>query len=624
MYDSAVGHIENSLPNAIDMADRARREYLLAQLYEMNNKQDTASDYYDRAIKHTTDPLMDIYANLNKAKMLKSSDPAEIDNSIARLLRMAKKDKFELYRDIIFNSAAELALEKPDTTAAVAFFKKSVSFNTDNIAFKNKGFLKLAEISYHQKNYKDAYAFYDSLQLSDTTLGDLTKITARKHALQQVVKHIYIIEREDSLQAIAALSPADRDVFLKKLSKKLQKERGLKDEDVDYTNPASAFFDTRNQSSDIFGNNKNTGDWYFYNTTVKSKGFEEFKRTWGKRQNTDNWRRSSNVRGNAMAVTAPGNSPDSDQNNPGLAIGGNDPLDAAPGNNGGNADVAVGPSVQQNISVEGLLANVPLTKPLMDSSNKKVAVSLFQLGKNYQELLEDYYAAIDTYLKSLKRFPDSLYQGELFLNLSYCYRKIGNLAQADYYKNKLLSQFTKSKFTQYVLHPESFKPTKQDTAATGRYNNIYNLFIEGNFEQALKEKQAADSLFGNSYWTPQLLYIQSVYYIRQHDDSTATTILNQILAQFPHSPIREKAATMISVLDRRDSIVNYLTNLKVERAKEDSEIVVFDDTKISKNVSKPANNQIVNPQVAPVTAGKSCGKPGNAITEGDKKCHVHV
>jgi tetratricopeptide (TPR) repeat protein len=105
MYDSAIVYIQNALPNAIDMEDKARREYLLAQLYEMNDNQDTASDYYDKAIRNTTDPLMDIYANLNKAKMLKSKDPAEIDNSISRLLRMAHKDKFEPYRDIIFYSA---------------------------------------------------------------------------------------------------------------------------------------------------------------------------------------------------------------------------------------------------------------------------------------------------------------------------------------------------------------------------------------------------------------------------------------------------------------------------------------------------------------------------------------
>src|SRR5665213_379236 len=97
MYDSAIAYIVKGLPNAMDEQDRARREYLLAQLYELTKKQDTASQYYNRAIKATTDPLMDIYANLNKAKMLKSKDPAEIDKSISTLTHMAHKDKFQPY-----------------------------------------------------------------------------------------------------------------------------------------------------------------------------------------------------------------------------------------------------------------------------------------------------------------------------------------------------------------------------------------------------------------------------------------------------------------------------------------------------------------------------------------------
>ncbi len=601
IYDSAVIHMVNAIPNAIDLQDKARREYLIAQLYEMNHNQDTASGYYDRAIRHTTDPLMDIYANLNKAKMLKSKDPVEIDNSIARLLRMAKKDKFELYRDIIFYSAAQLALEKPDTSAAISFFKKNISYNENNLSNKNKAFLTLAEILYQQKNYKEAFAFYDSLQTSDTTLGDITKIIARKNALAQVVKHINIIEREDSLQSIAALSAADRDVFLKKLSEKLQKDHGVKEADIDYTNPASAFFDTKYQSRDLFTNNVTKGDWYFYNIPIKTKGYNEFKRVWGKRENVDNWRRNSNSDQNLNSKRGPGNNPD-------LALRDNDPLSPIQETqNIDNSNPAAVP-YQMDISVAGLIVNVPLTKPLMDTSNSKVAVSLFQLGKNYQNLLEDYHAAIETYLQSLKRFPDSLYQGELYLNLSYCYRKTGNIAQADYYKKLLLGKFSESKFTQYVLHPESFNPSKKDTTATRRYDEIYNLFIEGNFEKALKEKQLADSLYGTNYWSPQLLYIESVYYIRQRQDSLATNILNQILSQYPHSPLKEKAAIMISVLDRRDSIENYLTKLHVERAKEDSEIIVFDDTKISKNNPVPSNNNVVK-KIAPVTPEKAIINP---------------
>ena len=577
MYDSTLAHLEKSLSNVPDMESQARREFLLAQLNEITNRQDEASDYYDKAMHHTTDPLMDIYANLNKAKMLKSNDPAEIDRSIATLLRMAKKDRFEPYRDIIFFSAAQLALIKPDTSSSVFLFKKSTFYNQENIAIKNKAFLELAEISYKQKKYKNAYAFYDSLQLIDTSLQekDIAQIKDRRNALAAIVAQIDIIEREDSLQTIAAMSPTERNDFLKKLSKKLKKESGVKEGDLVYGNAASDYFNTKNASTNIYGSNTNaSGQWYFYNNTAKSKGYSDFKRTWGKRQNVDNWRTGGSGKNvttsNTTGTTSAFADPDGIDSTGGILGQNTDPLAAADKN-------TISPPMQSDLSVEGLLANVPLTKEKIEISNAKVSKSLFELGKDYQSLLEDYHAAIGTYDSSLKRFPDSLYAGEIYLNLSYCYRKIGDIAKADYYKSLLLNKFNKSKFTMMALHPESMDPSKKDPAATKRYENIYNAFIEGDFEKALDEKKKADSVYGNNYWSPQLLYIQSVYYIRKKEDSSAIEVLKQIISQYPKSPLKGKAVTMIDVLKRRTSIENYLTNLKITRAKEDSQIVVFDD-----------------------------------------------
>ena len=601
MYDSTLAHLENSLPNVIDLEDKARREFLIAQLFEITKQQDKASDYYDRAMHHTTDPLMDIYANLNKAKMLKSNDPAEIDRAIATLVHMAKKDKFEAYRDIIFYSAAQLALIKPDTTVTVALFKKSTFYNRENTPIKNKAFLSLAEISYKQKKYKDAYAFYDSLELSDTTLGDIAEIQHRKNALAVVVGNINIIEREDSLQAIAAMSPADRDAFLKKLSKKLMKEKGIKESDSLYSNPAADYFTNKNSSRDIFGNvNSTNGEWYFYNTTLKSQGYSDFKRKWGKRQNVDNWRRGTAAANNVASSNAFANPDDSNATTT-QVIDNGDPLLST-------AITTLAPPpipVQTDLSVQGLLANVPVTKEKLDISNKKVSKSLFQLGKDYQTLLEDYSAAIDAYQNSLKRFPDSLYAGELYLNLSFCYRKLGDVAMADYYKNLLIKKFDKSKFTQLALHPEAMEPSKKDPAATKRYEDIYNLFIEGDFEKAVAEKQRADSVYGTNYWSPQLLYIQSVYYIRKREDSTAINILKQIITQYPTSPLKGKAVTMIDVLKRRSAIENYLTNLKVERVKEDSQIIVYDNPTISKPMQQDTTRMLkLNPHNIIVTPEK--------------------
>ena len=619
MYDSAVSHIEKALPNALDNEDMARREFLLAQLYEMNGDQELASDYYDKAIRHTTDPLMDIYGNLNKAKMLKSKDPEEIIHSVDRLLKMARKDKYDNYRDIIYFSAAELAMEIPDSTAAFGFYGKSILNNQENPSYRNRAFLNLAEISYAKKDYKNAYNFYDSLQLPDSALGDISSILEKKAALVHIVRHIKIIEREDSLQALAALPPADRDAFLKKLSKSLKKQRGISDDD-EYVNSSKQFFDTRNQSSsDIFSKNNEKGDWYFYNNSVKSKGFNEFKKMWGKRENVDNWRRLSSGDKNIVNTTGGrngGQQPVQDQ----LVTGDVDPLSPANMNKASirdAEDTGLAEDIQQDISVSGLSANIPLTPQAIDSSNKKIATSLFQLGKNYQVLLEDYHAAINRYEYSLERFPDSLYNGEIYMNLFYCYNKLGNTVKADHYKNLLLKSYSGSRFADYVLNPEKFDPTKKDEAGTKRYQDIYNLFIEGNFKKAIEEKKAADSLYGLNFWSPQLLYIESVYYVQNRQDSVAKNILNQLQAQYPASPMSAKAATMVHVLNQRDSIERYLTNLEIKRINPESELAVFDDTKVERKIQKPGTIPVekipakekVIPQTVTISADKKLPAP---------------
>ncbi|MEO6289241.1 MAG: tetratricopeptide repeat protein, partial [Ginsengibacter sp.] len=518
----------------------------------------------------------------------------------------ARKYKYDLYRDIIYYAAADIAMIKPDTSAAMSYFKKSIFYNESNISYKNKAFLNLAEISYSKKDYKNAFAYYDSLQTGDTTLGDLTQIQDRRNALAKIVEHIYIIEREDSLQAIAAMSPADRDVFVKNLSKKLRKDRGVNEADVDYTNAAAAFYNTKNASPDIF-NTSNTdnagnakGDWYFYNASLKSKGLAEFKKVWGKRSNTDNWRRGPSA--NAANLN------NSNSLNPNNGISG-DPLGSDNNAQGGtdsagnplpaNSSGGQAPSIpyQDDISVSGLLYNVPLTKELLAISNNKVSASLFQLGKNYQSLLEDYPAAVGAYEQSLKRFPDSLYDGELYMNLSYCYSKMGDAQKASYYKNLVLNKFKQTKFAQMIMHPESLNPSKKDPAATKRYQDIYSLFIEGNFNEAIKQKQNADSIYGNNYWDPQLLYIEAVYNIRERQDSIAINTLNEIITKYPSSSLNEKASIMIDVLKRRSSIQEYLSNLTIERAKEDSQIIVYDSAKISRGVmpatvSKKENSKL--------------------------------
>ncbi len=562
IYDSAAVHLEKALTNADDKQDKSRREFLLAQLYELTGQPDKASDYYVKASKHTVDPLLDIYAQLNEAKLLRSGDNLkQLRNSIANLSKMAKKDKFESYRDIVYYSAGQLAMQIPDTVAAIGYFNKSIEKNESNVKYRNKAYLQLADIAYKRRAYKLSAAMYDSLQLAgDTSLtASLALLQARRNALTKIVDNISVIEREDSLQRIAAMTPAEREEFVKKLAKKLRKESGYKDDSNN--NPTNPF--SNNTVTDLFAANSSTkGEWYFYNSALKSRGFNEFKSKWGNRINVDNWRRKA-----AMDLTIRGNN-----GNAPAGTGKN----AATGSNGnGNATAQ-----QADVSYETLMQQLPLTPSLLDSSNALIASNLLSLAKLYQSELEDYEEAIKTYEDYLRRFPAKTDNAEVYLGLYYCYNKLGNKEKAEYYKNLVNTKYVNTKAWQILNTPNALNT--KSTEITKKYEDIYNLFIEGKFAEAVEEKKKADAAYGINHWSQQLLYIEALYYVREKKDSMAISGLNVLIQNNPNTLMAEKAATMIDVLKRRKEIEEYLTNLQVTRMEDDKVIVPVDNKPVTK------------------------------------------
>ncbi len=568
--DSTASHLEKALNKADNKQDKARWEFLLAQLYEQNGQFDKASSYYSKASRHTVDPLMDIHARLNDAKMLRVGNPKELDKAIGNLAKMGRRDKYEAYRDIVYFSAGELSMQKPDTNAAIGFFNKSLKYNDGNTNYKNRAFLELGDIAYARKQYRLAAAMYDSLQTGNDSLLNLriAQIQERKEALLVIANAIGAIEREDSLQRLALMPAAAREDYVKKLVRKLRKEKGYKEEAGStgggITNP---FSNSNNQSApDLFASS-NKGEWYFNNNSLKSRGFSDFKSRWGKRNNLDNWRRSASIE--AVVITNPGQ-PDAGDGKSGK------------GNTKGDGKTASGAS--EEISYDGLMKDLPLTEEKVSASNDVIAENLIVLAKAYQNDLEEYRLAADTYEEYLKRFPTRLLDGEVYLNLYFCYTKLGDKVKAEYYKGLLNGKYGNSPSAQKLNNPAASNPKSKNSEATKLYEDIYNLFIEGDFEKAMAEKKKADSIYGENYWTPQLLYIEALHHVKNRDDSAAIKGLQAIISKDPNSPLKEKAETMIDVLRRRAEIEKYLTNLEVTRAEENTVKVV----ETPKSVNKPA------------------------------------
>lgn len=609
-FDSAALHLEKALSNADNKQDKSRWEFLLAQLYEINGNYEKASDYYAKASKHTVDPLLDIYARLNDAKMMKGNNPKELDRSISNLVKMGRRDKFESYRDIVYYSAGQLALQKPDTNAAVTYFNKSLKYNETNINYRNRAYLQLGDIAYDRKQYRLAASLYDSLQTGSDSILDkqIAKIQDRKNALTKIADALSKIEREDSLQRIAAMQPAERDDYVKKLVRKLRKEQGLKDDGSSGGNVVPFGGNSNQQQTDLFATN-NKGEWYFYNSSLKSRGFSEFKSRWGNRTNSDNWRRKS-AAGNTAVNPA-----------------GVDNKNQAGNLKDSGKTSTTGQPVE--INYESLISDLPLTEEKLKASNETIAGNMFELARLYQEELEEYGLAAETYEEYLKRFPALLMDGEVYLGLYYCYTKLGNIAKANHYKDLLNNNFANSKSGKKLNNSSPVSADKKNPEVTKLYEQIYDLFIEGKFDEAIAEKKKADSQYGVNYWTPQLLYIEALHHVKNRDDSAAIRGLQTIIDNNPSSPLKEKATTMIDVLRRRAEIETYLTSLQITRDEEENKIKAPEKTVVvNKPVSlPPAKKDSINKPAPPMSNGSfvmSLMSPHYVLMVLDKVDQVYV
>lgn len=593
MWDSTAVHLEKALTNAKTKDDLSRWEYLLAQLEEKNGNYENASKYYAKAAKHTTSPILEIYAQLNDAKMLRENGSTkELDAVVARLLKMARKDKYDGYEDILLYSAGELSLRRPDTVNALGLYAKSVTFDVKNEGFRNNAYLKLADISYAQKNYKAAHSFYDSLDFKPEEIALLDEdYTERKEILGRMVVNIEVIEKEDSVQLIAAMPAAERDALIKKMVKQYRKENGLKEEESAFTGGANILPNRAGaEPLDLFASSSK-GEWYFYNTSLRGKGFSEFKSKWGKRENTDNWRRkSANIGGFAG-------------NNPGVGMG--DPSD--PGGSGKKPTDSASSVVP--FSYDALMADVPLTKEALEFSNTKIRENMLALGFIFQNELEDYPQAIVTFEEYLKRFPFALELEKVYFGLYFSYNKTGDIAKANYYKGLLATKFSGTKESNLANNPEMLKADGKNEAVTKRYADIYNMFLEGDFAGALAAKEKEDSQYGSSYWSPQLLYIESVYYIKERKDSLAMATLSNLETLYPSTELAAKAKTLKEVLGRRASIEKYLTDLEVTRAEEEKLIMPSTST-----VTTPPAVKVKPATAAPVVTAAPIVKPAPTPT----------
>ena len=520
--------------------------YLIAQLYAKSNNKEAANEAFEKSIGLTTDPVMAAYAKIYQISLASNNNDrnAKIEEDVKALIKLANREKYISYKPIIYAAAGEMELSRDSVMRAISLLEQSNKYNSTDPELKLKNNLTIAELAFSNKKYTLAKKYFDST--SNTQPGFTKELEIKKSIVTDLANALSIIETEDSLQMVANMNEKQREIYIKEYLKKLKKEEGLKFDlnstglDVKKNN----LLEDRN--NELFQNQGKSGEWYFNNPTLKAQGSISFKNKWGNRPNEDNWRRSN-----------------ANSGLPKMNVKANEQV---------SADVTKeNKNNFTEISFDNLVDNLPTTPEKLIESNKKKAEAIKTLATLYKDKLGNCKESIYWNNKLLNIQPDSASIGQIYFDLAFCYKQLDSSDQAHHFTDLLIKQSPNGNLTKLLLNPKSSdKPDKiKEATIEKKYTEIYNQFISGEFNKALANKKLADSLYGDSYWTPQLLYIESVYYVKERKDSLAIATLTKIETIAPYSQLASKSKILREVLKNRDSIETNLKAMKVTRMKDD-------------------------------------------------------
>ena len=529
-YSEAIDPLRKAIEQSSGKRTRYRWTFLLAQLYEQTDDGTQATYYYKKVIKMRPPYEVEFYARINLPGVLdvNTMNSEEIRKELEKMLRDSKNKDFQ---DQIYYALGSLSMREGDEEKAIEYFRLSASAPSINQNQRGRSYLALAGYFYDKPDYMEAGTYYDSaLFFLDEKYPDYKALKTKSLNLNTLVSQLIIIQTEDSLQKVAAMSEQERNALISGIIAQITKDEseGKISEYSDRYNMGQFYENERRFQDQI----DQEGKWYFYNQSALTFGRTEFRRRWGERRLEDNWRRS-----NRSIVAFSEEETDGETKLP-------------------KADSA---SARLDYkSPEFYLQNLPLNDSLLAISNERVANAMLNAGKAYAERINDPVKATETLEALIVRYPENEIIPEALFNI-YRINKEINSARSETARQKLLGDFPESEFARILSDPAYYEKKLADLKmGESLYQKAYDLYTSENFSEAIAVTDDALKRYPEGDLAPKFMLLRAYCTGRQSDERTFKEELNKLTKAWPQSDESKKAGEIIAYLNQE------LPELKVE------------------------------------------------------------
>lgn len=502
---------------------RQRAAFLAGQLLQEEGKYTEAANAFAKVVDLNPRIEMDFQARKNRAySVMASGTPSE--ETVTALRKMLKDSKYAPYYEQVYYVLGRVAANSGDRPLAINYLNQSLRAAKTTRSQKALSFLALGDVYYADGSYNPAQSAYDSaafLAGKDASKAPFDVAVQRARSLTAVAGPARLVASQDSLLTLSNKPEKEQRAVVRKYLKALSAQK------ADSLERASGGDNNTmalpvNDGSQMGGGSS----WYFASATTLQQGFADFRRKWGNRALTDNWRRAS---ANAMNLAGAGQD--------------GQPLNPAAQNDAAQSTPGPASALPTEAS---LLALIPSTEAERETLRRRLQQSMLALATAYTNDVQDYPRAMKVLDDMDRRFPqpqspdEALYLGYLI------YLRQNQIERAQMLAQQLLEKYPQSSFADRVRPSDDDAGPLMTSAveSSAYYEDTYNLVQRQSFNDALRRSRDGQQRWSDPRINERFRILEIMALSGNREFKTADSLVGKFISTTANDSLRSWAQAL--------------------------------------------------------------------------------
>lgn len=507
-YDKAIENLKLAIKFTKKKRSRARLTFILAQIQEKKMDYGSATVSYSDVLKLNPTFEMEFYATINRALIYQGGDSKSIK---AQLMRLLKDEKNKDYYDQIYYALGEIELKENNRDKGIYDFKRSVATSISNDKQKGRSCLKLADLSFADRDFITAKAYYDSaVVFLPQTYPNYIEVKLKSESLTDLVNNLNEYHLQDSLLQLGLLEPNKLERRIDEIIKQQDEEderKRLEEEEKKANIPLTG--------------SDNPGGWYWYNATAKSQGANEFKKKWGTRKNEDNWRRL-----NKSQILTDGEF--------------------------GTDDDSLLSTAPSKRSREEYLKHIPVSDEQREASHNKLRAALYNSAILYKTNFNEDELAKANFKELVKRYQEGPEVCPSYYQL-YLY-SAGNNDQKGY-RDHIFTDCAETEYRYIIEDPNYGKESEQEKSKDEKaFMMVYNDYGQRKYTDAIEKCRTVIKNDKTNAYLPNYYFLEARCHGALQNLEEMDKVLSELVARFPVHEIGKEAAALLDYLRNKKSL----------------------------------------------------------------------